>query len=37
MLCNGTFFLMDGLLGYENGFSHTVYERFTLKGGPRCP
>jgi hypothetical protein len=37
MLCNGTYFLMDGLLGYEGGFSHTVYERFTLRGGPRCP
>jgi hypothetical protein len=37
VLCNGTFFLMDGMLGYETGFSHTVYERFTLNGGPSCP
>jgi hypothetical protein len=37
LLCNNTYFLMDGLLGYENGFSHTVYEKFTLKGGPHCP
>ena len=37
ILCNGTFFLLDGVFTYEGGIAHTVYERFTLSGGPRCP
>jgi hypothetical protein len=37
ILCNGTFFLLDGSFSYEGGITHTVYERFTLSGGPRCP
>jgi hypothetical protein len=37
ILCNGTFFLLDGAFTYEGGVTHTVYERFTLRGGPRCP
>jgi hypothetical protein len=34
--CNGTFFLLDGEFGYQGGVTNTVYERFTLSGGPRC-
>jgi hypothetical protein len=37
VLCHGTFFLLDGLFGYQGGVTHTVLERFTLEGGPRCP
>ena len=37
VLCSGTFFLLDGLFSYEGGLTSTVYERFTLRGGPRCP
>jgi hypothetical protein len=37
VLCDGTFFLLDGLFSYAGGVKHTVYERFTLDGGPRCP
>jgi hypothetical protein len=36
VLCSGTFFLLDGLFSFEGGVTHTVYERFTLRGGPRC-
>lgn len=36
VLCNGTFFLIDGSFSYQNGITNTVYERFTLRGGPRC-
>jgi hypothetical protein len=35
--CDGTYFLLDGELDYQGGVSHQVYERFTLRGGPRCP
>ncbi|MGH2978524.1 MAG: hypothetical protein ACRDLQ_02660, partial [Solirubrobacterales bacterium] len=37
VLCNGTFFMLDGEFGYAGGVTHTVLERFTLRGGPRCP
>lgn len=37
IVCNGTFLLLDGTFTYEGGITHTVYERFTIKGGPRCP
>jgi len=37
IICNGTFFLLDGSFSYEGGLTNTVYERFTLRGGPRCP
>ncbi|MEX0993416.1 MAG: hypothetical protein WDZ37_05405 [Solirubrobacterales bacterium] len=37
LVCNGTFFLLDGEFSYEGGITNTVYERFTLNGGPRCP
>jgi hypothetical protein len=37
IVCDGTYLLLDGTFTYEGGISHTVYERFTLKGGPRCP
>lgn len=37
VLCTGTFFLLDGSFAYEGGIIHTVYEKFTLSGGPRCP
>ncbi len=37
LICSGTFFLLDGTFSYENGITNTVYEEFTLKGGPRCP
>ncbi len=36
VLCNGTFFLLDGSFSYQNGITNTVYEQFTLRGGPRC-
>ena len=36
ILCNGTYFLLDGTFTYEGGLTNTVYERFTLNGGPRC-
>jgi hypothetical protein len=36
VLCNGTFFLLDGAFTYQSGLVNTVYERFTLSGGPRC-
>jgi hypothetical protein len=36
VLCDGTFFLLDGAFSYQGGVTHTVYERFTLDGGPRC-
>lgn len=36
VLCNGTYFLLDGVFSYENGLTNTIYERFTLAGGPRC-
>jgi hypothetical protein len=36
ILCNGTYFLLDGAFTYEGGTTNTVYERFTLNGGPRC-
>ena len=32
MVCDGTFFLLDGLFSYEGGITNTVYERFTT-----CP
>jgi hypothetical protein len=37
VVCNGTFFLLDGTFGYEGGITQTVFERFTVRGGPRCP
>ena len=37
VLCNGTYFLLDGAFTYRGGVTHTVYEKFTLNGGPRCP
>jgi hypothetical protein len=37
IVCDGTFFLLDGTFSYEGGITHTVYERFTVRGGPRCP
>ena len=37
VLCSGTFFILDGSFSYLNGITNTVYERFTLRGGPRCP
>ena len=37
LLCNGTFFLLDGAFTYQGGLTNTVYERFTVNGGPRCP
>jgi hypothetical protein len=36
VLCNGTFFLLDGAFSYQSGLTNTVYEKFTLSGGPRC-
>jgi hypothetical protein len=36
ILCDGTFFLLDGAFSYEGGITNTVFERFTLSGGPRC-
>jgi hypothetical protein len=37
VLCDGTFFLLDGAFSYQGGVTNTVFERFTLDGGPRCP
>ena len=37
VLCSGTFFLLDGQFSYAGGVKNTVFERFTLDGGPRCP
>jgi hypothetical protein len=37
VLCNGTYFLLDGAFTYANGLTNDVLERFTLDGGPRCP
>ena len=37
IVCNGTYLLLDGVFSYEGGITHTVYEKFTIKGGPRCP
>lgn len=37
ILCSGTFFLLDGSFSYDGGITNTVLERFTLRGGPRCP
>jgi hypothetical protein len=37
VLCTGTYFLLDGSFSYEGGLTDTVYERFSLRGGPRCP
>jgi hypothetical protein len=37
VLCSGTYFLLDGAFGYAGGITNTVYEKFTLSGGPRCP
>jgi hypothetical protein len=37
VLCNGTFFLLDGTFSYRGGVVNPVLERFTLNGGPRCP
>jgi hypothetical protein len=37
VVCNGTFLLLDGSFSYEGGITNTVYEQFTVSGGPRCP
>jgi hypothetical protein len=37
IVCDGTYFLLDGSFSYEGGITHTVYEKFTIRGGPRCP
>jgi hypothetical protein len=37
IVCDGTYFLLDGTFSYEGGITHTVYEKFTIRGGPRCP
>jgi hypothetical protein len=37
IVCDGTYLLLDGVFSYEDGTNHTVYEKFTIKGGPRCP
>jgi len=37
VLCNGTYFLLDGAFTYRGGIVNPVLERFTLNGGPRCP
>jgi hypothetical protein len=37
IVCNGTFFLLDGSFSFEGGIVTPVYERFTVRGGPRCP
>jgi hypothetical protein len=37
VLCNGTYFLLDGSFTYIGGVTNPVYEKFTLNGGPRCP
>jgi hypothetical protein len=37
VLCDGTFFMLDGQFTYQNTTKVDVLERFTLRGGPRCP
>jgi hypothetical protein len=37
VLCDGTFFMLDGQFTYQGGRKADVLERFTLEGGPRCP
>jgi hypothetical protein len=37
VLCNGTYFLLDGAFTYRGGVVNPVLEKFTLNGGPRCP
>jgi hypothetical protein len=37
VLCEGTYFLLDGAFTYRGGVTNTVLEKFTLNGGPRCP
>jgi hypothetical protein len=37
VLCNGTYFLLDGAFSYRGGVVNPVLEKFTLNGGPRCP
>ena len=37
VLCNGTYFLLDGAFSYAGGVTNDVLEKFTLSGGPRCP
>ena len=37
VVCDGTFFLLDGEFAYQGGLRNSVLERFTLDGGPRCP
>jgi hypothetical protein len=37
VVCNGTFFLLDGEIGFEGAPSNPLRETFTLTGGPRCP
>ncbi len=37
VLCNGTFFMLDGRFTYQGNTQVDVLERFTLRGGPRCP
>ena len=33
VLCDGTFFLLDGQFSYQGGMKNTVLERFTLTAG----
>ena len=37
VLCEGTFFMLDGQFTYQGTNKVDVLERFTLRGGPRCP
>jgi hypothetical protein len=37
VVCNGTFFLLDGEISYEGRPRNPLRETFTLTGGPRCP
>ncbi len=37
VLCDGTYFLLDGAFAYRGGIVNQVLERFTLTGGPPCP
>ena len=37
VVCDGTYLLLEGTFSYEGGITHTVYEKFTIRGGPRCP
>ncbi|HZO60508.1 MAG TPA: hypothetical protein VFB51_12525 [Solirubrobacterales bacterium] len=37
VLCDGTFFMLDGQFTYQGATKVDVLERFTLRGGPRCP